>query len=146
MGGVTFVPTGMAVDGLGTARLGTPLEGLKVDLVLIPETVGILLGDLLPLLGTGREVLGLVGVVLEREGVLDETRPDLAFTGRNPLVDLLSRSETGAEEMEGKEMQGHTKSSWSMLNKFENGKQFFPKLRRHELCSQYEILGLDVGY
>jgi len=41
-------------------------------------------------------VASLEGVVLEREDVLDEERVDLGFTGRNPLVDLLSRSETGA--------------------------------------------------
>ena len=70
---------------------------------LIPEAVGILLVDLVPpvapLVVAGRGLVGvaLVGVVLEREDVLDVVRLDLGLTGRNPLVDLLSRSETGAE-------------------------------------------------
>lgn len=93
----TFAPTGMA-EGLDPVCLLAPLEGLELGLVLIPETAGILLVDLLPLPTVRRVVVeGLVGVVLERAGVLVEVRPDLALTGRNPLVDLLSRSEIGAE-------------------------------------------------
>lgn len=36
-------------------------------------------------------------MVLEREAALLEERVDLGFTGRSPLVDLLSLSEIGAE-------------------------------------------------
>ncbi len=49
------------------------------------------------LIGVALEGVVFVGVVFEgREGVLEEERAILGFTGRKPLVDLLSRSETGA--------------------------------------------------
>lgn len=95
--GATFEPTGM-VDPV---CLLVPLDGLELGLLLIPETAGILLVDLLPLAAIGRVAVeglvgvALVGVVLERAGALGEERPNLALTGRNPLVDLLSRSEIG---------------------------------------------------
>ena len=89
-----------------TCCLVPALTGLEVTFPdLIPEAVGILLVDLVPpvapLVVAGRDDTGLVGValgvVLEREDILDVVRLDLGLTGRNPLVDLLSRSETGAK-------------------------------------------------
>ena len=57
---------------------------------------------------------GLVGVVLEREEELEEERPDLDLTGRSPLVDLLSRSETGAGGRKGKSNQSCSlKNVWT---------------------------------
>lgn len=101
------VPAGLppltgAVDGLEEVCLVILDTGLEVAaLGLITEAVGILLEVFfVPPPLTGREVVGgLVGVVLEREDGLDEARVDLGFTvtGRKPLVDLLSRSETGAK-------------------------------------------------
>lgn len=92
-----------------TGCLVPALTGLEVTFPdFIPEAVGILLVP--PLVVAGRDDTGLVGValvgvalvgvgmVLESEDILDVERLDFGLTGRKPLVDLLSRSETGAEE------------------------------------------------
>lgn len=99
--GVREVVETLPVD---TGCLVLALTGLEATFPgFIPEAVGILLVDLVPpLVVAGRDDTGLVGValvgvVLEREDTLDVVRLDFGLTGRNPLVDLLSRSETGAE-------------------------------------------------
>jgi hypothetical protein len=89
-------PTGIP-ESLDPSCLLVPLVG---RLARIDEAAGILLADLVPLLVTGRAVVvGLVGVVLEKEGMLVEERADFGFIGRNPLVDLLNRSEIGAKRI-----------------------------------------------
>ncbi len=123
LGSVVLVatPTG-AVEGRdGVCLQGTrepvvvaaaAAEVVAEGLVLPGEARGSLLADLAPppeavaTVVAAREVVAVVvglegvvfvGVVLEgREGVLEEERAVRAFTGRSPLVDLLSRSEIGA--------------------------------------------------
>lgn len=92
---VTLPPPPAAATG-AVAGLVLVLKAGFRGLVLMAEAAGILLADLVPAPASGREVAGLVGVVLEREEALgDEERLYFGFTGRNPLVDLLNLSVTG---------------------------------------------------
>lgn len=64
---------------------------------LLPPAVAIVREAAGGRVGVPLEGMVLVGVVFKgREEELEEERAALGFTGRKPLVDLLSRSEIGA--------------------------------------------------
>ena len=101
-----------AVEGRDGVRLAVEVVGIRevvaaaADGLLLGEALGILLEDLIPppeaaVVAATRvdlEGVALVGVVFTgRDDVLEEERVVRGFTGRNPLVDLLRRSETGAK-------------------------------------------------